>query len=108
MSDGIARRGLLLVLSSPSGGGKTSIGRALRVTDPNLGLSVALTTRPPRAGEVDGKDYHFVDDAAFDAAVREAIEMILKTQNRWDDLLQKYHLTAQDIASAAREVVAAK
>lgn len=71
LSDGIARRGLLLVLSSPSGGGKTSIGRALRVTDPNLGLSISLTTRPPRAGEVDGKDYHFVDDAAFDAALRE-------------------------------------
>lgn len=71
MSDGIARRGLLLVLSSPSGGGKTSIGRALRVTDPNLGLSVSLTTRPPREGETDGKDYHFVDEAAFLAAVRE-------------------------------------
>jgi guanylate kinase len=71
LSDGIARRGLLLVLSSPSGGGKTSIGRALRVTDPNLGLSVSLTTRPPRDGETDGKDYHFVDEEAFLAAVRE-------------------------------------
>jgi guanylate kinase len=71
LSDGIARRGLLLVLSSPSGGGKTSIGRALRVTDPNLGLSVSLTTRPPREGETDGKDYHFVDEATFLAAVRE-------------------------------------
>jgi guanylate kinase len=71
LSDGIARRGLLLVLSSPSGGGKTSIGRALRVTDPNLGLSVSLTTRPPRDGETDGKDYHFVDEATFLAAVRE-------------------------------------
>jgi guanylate kinase len=71
LSDGIARRGLLLVLSSPSGGGKTSIGRALRVTDPNLGLSVSLTTRPPREGEVDGKDYHFVDEASFLAAARE-------------------------------------
>lgn len=71
MSDGIARRGLLLVLSSPSGGGKTSIGRALRVTDPNLGLSVSLTTRPAREGEVDGKDYHFVDEANFLAAARE-------------------------------------
>lgn len=70
MSDGIARRGLLLVLSSPSGGGKTSIGRALRVTDPNLGLSISLTTRPPREGEVDGKDYHFVDEATFLAAAR--------------------------------------
>ncbi|WP_439578437.1 guanylate kinase [Elioraea sp.] len=71
MSDGIARRGLLLVLSSPSGGGKTSIGRALRVTDANLGLSVSLTTRAPRDGEVDGKDYHFVDEATFLAAARE-------------------------------------
>jgi guanylate kinase len=71
LSDGIARRGLLLVLSSPSGGGKTSIGRALRVTDPNLGLSVSLTTRAPREGEVDGKDYHFVDEASFLAAVRD-------------------------------------
>lgn len=71
MSEAIARRGLLLVLSSPSGGGKTSIGRALRVTDPNLGLSVSLTTRPPREGEVDGKDYYFVDEATFLAAVRD-------------------------------------
>jgi guanylate kinase len=68
LSDGITRRGLLLVLSSPSGGGKTSIGRALRVTDANLGLSVSLTTRAPREGEVDGKDYHFVDEATFLAA----------------------------------------
>ncbi len=70
MSNDIARRGLLLVLSSPSGGGKTSIGRALRVTDPNLGLSISFTTRPPRPGEIDGRDYHFVSDARFDEAVR--------------------------------------
>jgi guanylate kinase len=61
----IARRGLLLVLSSPSGGGKTSVGRALRETDANLHLSVSLTTRPPRPGESDGVDYHFVDDPTF-------------------------------------------
>ena len=70
MSNEIARRGILLVLSSPSGGGKTSIGRALRVTDPNLGLSISLTTRPAREGEIDGRDYHFVSDARFDEAVR--------------------------------------
>jgi guanylate kinase len=61
----IARRGLLLVLSSPSGGGKTSVGRALRETDPNLHLSVSLTTRPARPGEADGVDYHFVDEPTF-------------------------------------------
>ena len=70
MSNKIARRGILLVLSSPSGGGKSSIGRALRVTDPNLDLSISLTTRPPRESEVDGKDYHFVSDARFDEAVQ--------------------------------------
>ncbi len=61
----ITRRGLLLVLSSPSGGGKTSVGRALRETDPNLHLSVSLTTRPARPGEADGIDYHFVDEPTF-------------------------------------------
>lgn len=61
----IARRGLLLVLSSPSGGGKTSVGRALRETDQNLHLSISLTTRPARPGEADGVDYHFVDEPTF-------------------------------------------
>lgn len=61
----VARRGLLLVLSSPSGGGKTSVGKALREADPNLHLSVSLTTRPPRPGEADGVDYHFVDEGQF-------------------------------------------
>ena len=63
---GSARRGLMLVLSSPSGAGKSSIARRLLDNDPNLTLSVSATTRPPRANEVDGKDYHFVDQARFD------------------------------------------
>jgi len=66
---GIARRGLLFVLSSPSGGGKTSVGRALRESDPTLQLSVSLTTRPARPGERDGVDYHFVDEPTFLRAV---------------------------------------
>ena len=61
----IVRRGLLLVLSSPSGGGKTSVGRALRETDQHLHLSISLTTRPARPGEADGVDYHFVDEPTF-------------------------------------------
>ena len=65
----IARRGLLFVLSSPSGGGKTSVGRALREADDNLRLSVSLTTRPARPGERDGVDYHFVDEPTFARAV---------------------------------------
>jgi len=55
----------MLVLSSPSGAGKTSISRRLLADDSALSLSVSATTRAPRPGEVDGKDYHFLDNAAF-------------------------------------------
>lgn len=65
----IGRRGLMLVLSSPSGAGKTSIARQLLAEDANLTLSVSATTRPARQNEVDGRDYHFVDQARFDAMV---------------------------------------
>ena len=68
-SAAIRRRGFLLVLSSPSGAGKTTITRRLMERDPSLSLSVSVTTRPPRPGEVDGKDYTFIDQARFDAMV---------------------------------------
>ncbi len=61
----IARRGLMLVLSSPSGAGKTSIARELLKREPNLTMSVSVTTRPRRNGEVEGVDYRFVDAASF-------------------------------------------
>jgi guanylate kinase len=67
----IARRGLMLVLSSPSGAGKTTISRALLAGDPQLSMSVSVTTRPPRPGEVDGKDYYFISIAAFERMVRD-------------------------------------
>ena len=63
--DVIRRRGLLLVLSSPSGAGKTTITRRLLECDRMLSLSVSVTTRPPRPGEIDGRDYIFVDQARF-------------------------------------------
>ncbi|MDP9196298.1 MAG: guanylate kinase [Pseudomonadota bacterium] len=69
LPDPVIRRGLMLVLSSPSGAGKTSISRRLLDTDPDVHLSVSVTTRPPRPGEVAGKHYHFVDQDAFDAMV---------------------------------------
>lgn len=63
----LARRGLLLVLSSPSGAGKTTLSRRLLEADPGLEMSVSVTTRTPRPGEVDGRDYFFVDAARFEA-----------------------------------------
>lgn len=62
----IARRGLMLVLSSPSGAGKSTLSRMLLETEPHMVMSVSSTTRPPRPGEVDGKDYHFLDRASFE------------------------------------------
>jgi len=67
----IRRRGFLLVLSSPSGAGKTTITRLLLERDPTLSLSVSVTTRPRRPREIDGEDYHFIDQAAFDRMVAE-------------------------------------
>ncbi|HZU88889.1 MAG TPA: guanylate kinase [Stellaceae bacterium] len=65
----IRRRGFLLVLASPSGAGKTTITRRLVSRDPTLALSISVTTRPQRPGEVDGRDYHFIDRVRFDAMV---------------------------------------
>lgn len=62
----IARRGLLLVLSSPSGAGKTTLARALLQNEKGIHLSVSVTTRAARPGEQDGRDYHFIDQAKFD------------------------------------------
>ncbi|WP_340588899.1 guanylate kinase [Erythrobacter alti] len=71
----LARRGLMFILSSPSGTGKTTIARRLLREDGEIVMSVSVTTRPPRPGEVDGEDYHFVDQAEFDRMV-EAGELI--------------------------------
>ena len=61
----ITRRGLMLVLSSPSGAGKTSIARSLLTRDKEINMSVSATTRPRRPGEAEGKDYYFVDEEKF-------------------------------------------
>lgn len=67
----IPRRGLCLVLSAPSGAGKSAIAAALATSEPALRLSVSVTTRAPRTGEVDGVHYHFRTQAAFDQLVAE-------------------------------------
>jgi guanylate kinase len=70
-TDKLARRGLLFILSSPSGAGKTTLSRMLLEADPAIRLSVSATTRPPRPGEEDGVHYHFVSDAEFDRMIEE-------------------------------------
>lgn len=64
-----SRSGLLIILSSPSGAGKSTLARRLMDRDPNLRFSVSATTRTPRSGEVDGRDYFFTDQAGFQAMV---------------------------------------
>ena len=70
--DTLARRGLMFILSSPSGAGKTTIARRLLEEEgADLRMSVSVTTRPIRPGEVDGRDYHFTDRAGFDRMVED-------------------------------------
>jgi len=81
----IRRRGILLVLSSPSGAGKTTITRALATADPQLAVSVSVTTRPPRAGEIDGTHYRFISRDEFEAmaAAGELLEYATVFGNRY-------------------------
>ena len=65
----MARRGLLLILSSPSGAGKSTLAKRLMAWDPTIRFSVSATTRKPRPGEVDGGDYYFIQRADFKAQV---------------------------------------
>ncbi len=67
----IRRRGLMLVMSSPSGAGKTSISRRVLALEPDLNLSISVTTRPRRPSEVEGVHYHFIDRESFERMARE-------------------------------------
>jgi guanylate kinase len=73
MTEPIARRGLMLVISSPSGAGKSTLSRRLLKSDPAIAMSVSVTTRPKRTNEEDGKDYNFVDAERFEDMVREGV-----------------------------------
>ncbi|MES2028365.1 MAG: guanylate kinase [Pseudomonadota bacterium] len=83
--DGVERRGLMFVLSSPSGAGKTTLTRLLIDRMPGLQLSVSATTRPMRPGEVDGKDYMFVDKPRFEKMAKgnELLEWATVFDNRY-------------------------
>lgn len=91
---GIARRGLILVLSSPSGAGKTTLSRRLLAADPQIQLSISVTTRPPRAGEVDGEDYHFISKDEF-VRLRDAGELL-----EWAEVFGNYYGTPRDQVEA--------
>jgi guanylate kinase len=83
----IPRRGLLFVMSSPSGAGKTTLSRMLLNADTNIAMSVSVTTRKPRPGEVDGKDYHFITTDKFDHMVK-AGELL-----EWAEVFGNYYGT---------------
>jgi guanylate kinase len=91
----IERRGLLLVLSSPSGAGKTTLARELLESDSGIAMSVSVTTRKARPGEVDGRDYHFVDEARF-TQMRDAGELL-----EWAKVFGNYYGTPAAAVKAA-------
>jgi guanylate kinase len=91
----IARRGLMLVLSSPSGAGKTTLSRLLLRSDRKVELSISVTTRPKRRGEINGRDYHFIDRARFDAMVARG-ELL-----EWAEVFGHYYGTPRQPVSKA-------
>jgi guanylate kinase len=100
---GPARRGLMLVLSSPSGAGKTTLARRLLDEEPGIEMSVSHTTRKKRPGEVAGRDYHFVDHDAF-TKLREQDEFL-----EWAVVFDNYYGTTrkpvEQALAAGRDVL---
>jgi guanylate kinase len=99
----IERRGFLLVLSSPSGAGKTTIARLLAKRDSHLHLSVSVTTRPPRAGEADGRDYSFIDRPRFDEMI--AQDELLEHAIVFDNCYGTPRQPIEEALAAGRDVV---
>lgn len=99
----IPRRGLLLVLSSPSGAGKTTLSRQLLSSDASITMSVSVTTRAMRPGEVNGRDYHFITKEDF-AALRDAGGLL-----EWAEVFGNWYGTprepVEEALSAGRDVL---
>ncbi len=99
----IQRRGLMLVLSSPSGAGKTSISRALLDAEDNLNLSISVTTRPKRPGETEGRDYYFVDPTEFNLMVNR--QELLEYAKVFGHYYGTPRSAVEDALSAGRDVL---
>ena len=99
----IGRRGLLLVMSSPSGAGKTTLSRALLASDHNIRMSVSVTTRRPRPGELDGKDYFFISEERF-SEMRDNGEL-LEWAEVFGNLYGTPRLPVEDALSKGRDVL---
>lgn len=95
--------GMLIVLSSPSGGGKSTVARALLQSDPNLGYSISTTSRPPRGDELSGREYHFVNEEQFRALIDQGAFY------EWARVHDNYYGTRRDLVdaqiAAGRDVV---
>lgn len=100
---GVERRGLMFVLSSPSGAGKSTLARMLIERMPGLSMSVSVTTRPQRPGEVGGRHYHFIDRERFDAMAknRELLEYAVVFGNHYGTPRQQ----VEDALSAGHDVL---
>jgi len=99
----VARRGLMLVLSSPSGAGKTTLSRKLLDMDRGVALSISVTTRKMRPGEQDGRDYHFIERRQFDALI-EKNDLL-----EWAEVFDNYYGTPKksvmDALASGRDVL---
>ena len=101
--DGVERRGLMFVLSSPSGAGKTTLSRLLIERVRGLTLSVSATTRPMRPGEVDGRDYRFVDNEAFEQMVQRG--ELLEWARVFDNRYGTPRIPVEEALSSGRDVL---
>ena len=101
--DGVERRGLMFVLSSPSGAGKTTLSRLLLEREPGLKMSVSATTRPMRPGEVEGHDYFFVDKPKFEKMVEQG--ELLEWATVFDNLYGTPRAPVEAALAAGRDVL---